>query len=135
MNNSTRLLAAIAAGTVVALALALLGFGALRFSWPAYAAAEPNKAYSLAMLLSRLTLGVLCTGVAGAVAARVAPDDRRAPWLLGALVLAVSIPGHLYPGYLWNDYPAWYHLVYLAYLVPIAGLAGRRSQAMIKHQA
>lgn len=48
----------------------------------------------------------------------------RASWLTGAFFVAVSIPDHLYPGFVWNDYPVWYHAVYLSYLVPVAGLAG-----------
>jgi hypothetical protein len=40
----------------------------LRSVWPAYALAEPDKAYTLGMLLSRLTVGVVCTLAAGAVA-------------------------------------------------------------------
>ena len=30
--------------------------------------------------------------------------------LAGVIILAVSIPDHLYPGHLWDAFPAWYHV-------------------------
>jgi hypothetical protein len=91
--------------------------------WPEYAAAEPTKAYSLVMLISRLSAGALCTACAAVVTTMVARDRGQAAWWLGVLFLAVSLPSHLFQ--VWADYPAWYHVVYLSYLVPIAGLIGR----------
>ena len=51
------------------------------------------------------------------------------PWLAGGIMLAASIPDHLYPGWLWDAYPAWYHLTYLAYIVPVAWIAGCSAHA------
>jgi hypothetical protein len=111
---------ALAAGCVTALIIAVTGFALLQTLWPGYALAEPTKAYSLAMYVARLSLGVAGTAGAALVTHAVARDKRRAAWWLGGLFLAVSVPVHLYE---WRDYPAWYHIVYLAYLVPIAGMA------------
>ncbi|MEG3143446.1 hypothetical protein U1839_02155 [Sphingomonas sp. RT2P30] len=123
MTFTVRQGAALAAGGATALAIALAATLAARGLWPAYAAAEPHKTYSVVMFVARLAIGALGTGVAAGVATRVAGDAGKAAWWLGGFFLALSLPLHLYV--LWADYPAWYHLIYLSYLVPIAGLAGR----------
>jgi hypothetical protein len=90
---------------------------------PGYATAEPTKAYTLTMLFARLTVGIVCTASAGAAAAFAAKRNPRAALWVGLAALAVSTPVHLFE--VWADYPAWYHFVYLGYLVPVATVAGR----------
>lgn len=123
MKSTLRLTAGLVVGCMTAVAIASAGFALLRALWPEYAAAEPTKAYSLAMLFSRLTVGVLCTAGAACVTTIVAGDNGKAAWWLGTLFLVLSLPSHLY--YVWADYPVWYHFVYLFYLVPVAGLTAR----------
>jgi len=89
--------------------------------WTAYALAAPTKAYTIAMLLGRLTVAVADSATAGCVAARV--GGPQAAWWLGILLVACSTPVHLIS--VWTDYPLWYHLAYLLPLVPVTGLAGR----------
>jgi hypothetical protein len=62
-------------------------------------------------------------GTGACVTTVVARDQGRAAWWLGTVILLISLPNHLY--FVWRDYPWWYHAVYLAYLVPVAGLSGR----------
>ena len=126
-----RLIAALLAGCATALAVAALEFSLLRAIWPAYVAAEPTKAYTLGMLWARLSIAAVLTAVAGGVATLVARDDGRAAWWLGVLFFLVSLPPHLYT--VWNDYPAWYHAVYLLSLIPIAGYSGRFVGAALPH--
>jgi hypothetical protein len=57
------------------------------------------------------------------IATRVARDAGTAARWLGGVVLAMSLWDHLVR--VWADYPAWYHLVYLSYLLPLAVLSGR----------
>lgn len=123
MKGTSRFIAALVAGTVCAIVVARLEFGVLRALWPAYAAAEPEKAYTLAMMFSRLSIGVVSTAVAACVTTLVAGDSGRAAWWLGLLFIVISSPFHLY--YVWDDYPAWYHFVYLGYLAPVAGFSAR----------
>jgi hypothetical protein len=99
-------------------------FALLRVIWSDYALAEPEKAYTLAMLLVRLFIFSSMIAATSGVATFVARDNRF-PWITGGVILALSIPGHVYPGYAWDDYPAWYHIVYLLSIVPIAVIAGR----------
>ena len=82
------------------------------------------------MLFVRLAVGALSAAAACGTTG-VAGDKGRAAWWLGALFLVVSLPDHLYPGSAWNDYPVWYHLVYLFSLVRVTGLAARLFRNLI----
>lgn len=122
MSSTLRLLTGVLVGFAGWLALGAVGFFLLRTSWSAYALAEPDKAYTLAMLLSRLIVGVVSSVAAGCIATTVAKGDARAAWWLGGLLLLVSAPVHLVD--VWADYPAWYHFAYLVPLMPITGFGG-----------
>jgi hypothetical protein len=98
----------------------LIGLAALSALWPAYASAVPTKAYSTAMLLSRLGVSVAASIVAGLVAGAL--GGPRASRTMGYVLTAVSAVIHV--GIVWPDYPVWYHMVYLLSLVPITALAG-----------
>ena len=123
MGFNARFVLAQILGIAIAVAIGGSGFFLLRNLWPDYAVAVPEKAYTVAMLIARLSLGVVATAVAAWVATSVAGDKGRAACWIGGLFLAVSLPNHLFV--VWDDYPVWYHAVYLAYLGPIAGLTGR----------
>ncbi len=125
-DPKVRLFVALAAGCVTAAVIASVATILARALWPDYALAEPTKAYTLAMLLARLAAGALSTAGAAIVTSLIARENRRAVWWLGILFVALSLPQH-FPviGASWADYPVWYHFVYLAYLVPIAVLAGK----------
>src|SRR5262249_35256679 len=98
----------------------------LRMLWPAYATAEPHKAYNLQMLISRLMVDVACSLAGGFLAATVAKSNAAA-WVLGALLLFESSRIHFFK--VWADYPSWYHFAYLLSLMPViragAHLSGR----------
>jgi hypothetical protein len=123
MKGTVRPLASLVVGCAGGVACAAVGFTILRALWPAYAAAEPEKAYTLAMLVSRLILGALSIAGAAGITTIIAGDNGRAAYWLGGVALLISLPIHLY--YEWSSYPIWYHIVYLSYLVPIAGLSAR----------
>jgi hypothetical protein len=121
--KSLRLVASLVLGCVAAVAIARVAFPLLGTLWPAYAEAAPAKSFTLAMLFARLAIAAGLTVAAAAVATFVARDGGRAAWILGGLFVLLSLPSHLH--YVWNDYPAWYHAVYLLSLVPLAGYSGR----------
>lgn len=110
-------------GCATVVALAQVVFPLLAALWPAYAAAAPTKAYTLAMLFTRLAIAAGLAVVAAAVTTLVARDGGRAAWILGGLFVLLSLPSHLHS--VWDDYPAWYHAVYLLSLVPLAAWSGR----------
>jgi hypothetical protein len=118
-----RRLVAIIVGAGVGVALAVTATIAVRHLWSAYVIAEPTKAYSLPMLFARLAVGALCMVAAAWASTRVARDAGTAARWLGGVVLAGSLWVHLVR--VWADYPAWYHVVYLSYLVPLAAMGGR----------
>ncbi len=118
-----RIAAAIATGVVVWWLVLGAGIALLRLGFPGYVEVEPEKAYSLGMLFARLLVFSSTIVAVALVAAWVAADVRLA-WVAGALILALSIPDHLVPGFVWDDYPVWYHLVYLASILPLALTGG-----------
>ncbi len=119
-----RVFAALTLGWATSWVVLTGGFELLRATWPGYAAADPEKAYTLTMLFVRLLIFSSMIAATSGVATLVA-GDRRIAWIAGGLILALSIPPHLYPGYVWDDYPAWYHIVYLLSILPCAVFAGR----------
>ncbi len=124
-----RFVAGLALGWAISWAILAGGFALLRVVWPDYALAEPDRAYTLAMLFVRLVIFTAMIAATAGVATLAAGDERVA-LIAGGLILALSIPPHLYPGYVWNDYPGWYHIGYLLSILPIAVLAGQLVQRL-----
>lgn len=118
-----RLVASLVLGCATVVAIAQVAFPLLGALWPAHAEAAPTKAYTLPMPFARLAIAAGLTVAAAAVATFVARDGGRAAWVLGGLFVLLSLPSHLH--HVWDDYPAWYHAVYLLSLVPLVGYSGR----------
>src|SRR5262245_55506620 len=98
-------------GVVAGLALWLISVtvaGAmLRVSWPAYASVADTLAFTVPMLIARLSIGGVATIAAGAVASAIAPRSMIARLVPGVLLLLAFIPVHIS---LWDKFPVWYHL-------------------------
>jgi len=124
-----RFIASLVVGCGVVVALSAVAFSALRALWPEYVAAEPDKAFTLGMLFARLGIAAVLTIAAACAATLVAGDRGVAAACLGALFLVVSLPAHL--DYVWDDYPAWYHFVYLVSLVPLAYGSARALRSVV----
>jgi hypothetical protein len=120
-----RTIGAIVAGAVAWEAVVLLATLAGRLVWPAYAAVETRRSFALDMLLSRLAVGALATLVFGVVVAWVARSDRRMIRVILALWLTYSVVDHYL---VWDQFPVWYHLVYLVYIVPLVLLGEKLAQ-------
>ncbi len=73
--------------------------------------------FTLPMKIARLSIAVVASLAAGAVARIVAPASRWVPWIAGGALLAMFLPVHLL--YVWSKFPVWYHLTFL--LVPPVG--------------
>ncbi len=117
-----RAVAALFAGALAWKAVATLFTLVGNLIWPAYAAVEVQRTFTLDMLASRLAVGALATLVFGVVAAWVASGDQRIFRLALAAWLTFSVLDHYL---VWDQFPVWYHLLYLAYIVPVAILGGR----------
>jgi uncharacterized membrane protein (Fun14 family) len=91
----------------------------LRISWPDYAAAEKPMTFDFAMMLARLVTGAIASVCAGYAATWVAKGSALAARVLVVLLLLVFLPVHYA---LWNVFPAWYHLTFLASLIVLPPL-------------
>ena len=117
-----RQIAGVVAGLFVWMLIGATGFWLLRELWPAYASVEPDFDFTLAMLFSRLFVGVAC-GIGAGIAIRLLVGKRsRVPWVVGAIFLIVWVPFHIS---IWERFPAWYHLFFLLTLAPLIALGAR----------
>ncbi len=117
-----RAIGAMIAGAVAWEAVVLLATLAGRIVWPAYAEVEMQRTFALDMLLLRLAVGAAATLAFGMVVTWVARGDKRTIRVIIALGLLYSLVDHFL---VWDQFPVWYHLLYLAYIVPLALLGGR----------
>jgi hypothetical protein len=74
-------------------------------------------------LLGVLALSVVCSLAGGVVAAKVGKERARAAVMGNAILLLVS--GIAIQASIWALMPVWYHLVFLALLVPVTLMGGR----------
>ena len=101
----------------------------LRYGWHDYAAVEKAMTFTLPMMVARLSISGVSSIVGGAVAAWVG-KGKRAPLVAGVILLLLFAPVHYS---IWDKFPAWYHLTFLASLPLLSWLGGalvrRRSVA------
>ena len=100
---------------------------ALRASWPHYHEAETAFNFTFAMKLTRLVLGAISTISAGFVAAWLGKRRMKSAVFTGIVLLGLFIPGHYR---IWDKFPVWYHLTFLASLLPLTLLG-----AALNHRA
>jgi hypothetical protein len=106
-------------GLIVYAIIGSFGLYLLLKCWPAYNIASKDKSYTLYMLLSRLSIGIISSVLAGIIATKIA--NAKSAWLVGAIVFCFAAYTHLFR--VWTDYPAWYHFSYLLPIIPITGLS------------
>src|SRR5262245_16844652 len=111
----------VVAGLVAWVVLVSIGGLIIRLSWPAYASVEAAMAFTLPMLIVRLSIGAVATLGAGLVTAVIAPRSARALVMTGGILIVGFIPVHIG---LWDKFPVWYHLTFLLSLVPLTWLGG-----------
>ena len=109
---------AIIAGLVAWVLVATVINLAFRFSWPAYAAVEASMVFTVSMLAMRVAVGAVASLCAGLVVALVGAR-RTAAFILAVVLLIFFLPVHYG---LWDRFPIWYHLVFLASLVVLPPL-------------
>jgi hypothetical protein len=87
---------------------------ALRLTWPDYAQVEKAMTFTLPMMAARLVVGAISSLFAGGVVAWIAKRDKRAVNVMVIALLLMFVPLHYE---LWDRFPLWYHVVFLASLV------------------
>ena len=74
------------------------------------------------LLLSHIVIVTVVAAVSGYVAALVARENKRAPLVLGFVLLAIGL---LKVVMSWPYVPMWYHIVFTALLLPMAIVGGK----------
>jgi hypothetical protein len=74
------------------------------------------------ILIMHLVRAIIITLMSGFLAAFIARGNRYAPLGLGILLLLF---GAMVQAMAWNYIPVWYHIVFLALLIPVSILGGR----------
>jgi hypothetical protein len=117
-----RKVAGVAAGLVGWFLVASVANLLLRVSSPGYAEAEQSLNFTLGMLLARLAVGALSSVCAGLATTWIARGHGMSVKVLGVVLIALFIPVHYG---LWDKFPLWYHLIFLASLLPLTLLGAR----------
>lgn len=74
------------------------------------------------LLLSHVVIGSVVSMISGLLSAVVAGENRRAPLVLGFLLLALGL---LKAAMSWPYVPIWYHVIFTALLLPMAVVGGK----------
>jgi len=91
-----------------------------RYGWQDYAAVEKTMTFTLPMMAARLAMSGISSVASGAVAAWV-DKGKWAPLVAGVILLLLFVPIHLS---IWDKFPVWYHLAFLASLPLLSWLGG-----------
>ena len=121
-----RSIGAVFAGMVVFSVLWIGSNAALAAAYPDIIMAG-QPLFHVPMLLTLIAVCVVCSVVAGYVTGTTAARDAvRHAWALGVAQLALGI---FFEVSSWNLLPVWYHLVFLALLIPGNVFGGSWSEA------
>lgn len=93
----------------------------LRHGWHSYATVERAMTFSLPMMVARLSISGVGSLVSGVVAGWI-DKTGWASLVSGAILLLLFLPLHYS---LWDRFPVWYHLTFLASLPLLGWLGGR----------
>ncbi|MEJ7847394.1 MAG: hypothetical protein WKF92_04805 [Pyrinomonadaceae bacterium] len=74
------------------------------------------------LLLSHIVIASTVAMISGFLAALVARENKRAPLILGFLLLAVGLVKVVMS---WPYVPIWYHVIFTAILLPMAIIGGK----------
>ena len=119
-----RNIGAIIAGLVAWVVIATILDRGMRFFWPEYAAAVPVMVFTLPMMFARLSEGAVTTIASGFVNRLIARTSLWSALIQGAVILLLFLPIHYN---LWHNFPVWYHLTFLGYLIPLTVLGAALS--------
>jgi len=116
-------------------AWAIVWFGServLSVIWPAFGAQQ--SAFQAAIenevpftgettfLLTQIVLATVVSVISGFLAALVAGENKRAPLILGVLLLAMGL---LKAFMSWPLVPVWHHIIFTAILLPMTIIGGK----------
>ena len=114
-----RNIGAILAGLVAWVVIATVLDRAIRLCWPEYDAAVPSIVFTLPMMFERLGEGAITTIAGGIINRLIARGSLWPAAVQGVVILLLFLPTHYK---LWHNFPIWYHLTFLGYLIPLTVL-------------
>lgn len=117
-----RAITGVVTGLVAWILIATIGNLAVRAAWPGYAEVEAAMKFTPEMMMCRLLVGALSSLGAGWLAARITNQNSGAIYALAGILLVVFAPVHYA---LWEKFPLWYHVVFLASLAVMTVLGAR----------
>jgi hypothetical protein len=110
-----RKIGGVVAGVVTWFLIASAGNGVLRVTWPGYPEVEVAKMFTPGMLFARLFVGAISSLCAGFVAAWITNRSVLVIKFLTGVLVVIFLPVVT----LWERFPLWYHVVFLASLVAV----------------
>jgi len=114
-----RNIGAILAGLVAWVVIATVLDRGIRLCWPEYDAAVPSIVFTLPMMFARLGEGAITTVAGGIINRLIARGSLWPAAVQGVVILVLFLPTHYK---LWHNFPIWYHLTFLGYLIPLTVL-------------
>jgi hypothetical protein len=114
-----RNIGAILAGLVAWVVIATVLDRGIRLCWPEYDAAVPSIVFTLPMMFARLGEGAITTVAGGIINRLIARGSLWPAAVQGVVILLLFLPTHYK---LWHNFPIWYHLTFLGYLIPLTVL-------------
>jgi hypothetical protein len=99
------------------------GFGAHQRAFEAAVANGGQFTADTTLLLMHIVLGSIVSVMSGFLAALIAGENKRAPLVLGFLLLvAIGLPKLVLS---WPYVPIWYHVIFTALLIPMTIMGGK----------
>jgi len=98
------------------------GFGAHQRAFQAAIENGGQFTANTTLLLTHIVLGSIVSVLSGFLAALIAGENKRAPLVLGVLLVAVGL---LKVVLSWPYVPIWYHVVFTSLLIPMTILGGK----------
>ena len=98
------------------------GFGAHQRAFEAAVANGGQFTADTTLLLIHIVLGSIVSVLSGFLAALIAGENKRAPLVLGLLLVALGL---LKAVMSWPYVPIWYHVIFTALLFPMTIVGGK----------
>ena len=98
------------------------GFGAHQRAFEAALANGGQFTADTTLLLMHIVLGSIVSVMSGFLAALIAGENKRAPLVLGFLLVAFGL---LKVVLSWPYVPIWYHVIFTALLIPMTIMGGK----------
>ncbi len=103
-------------------------YGSHQYAFQAAMVNQTSFTPDSTILLLHLVRAAIISIMAGFLAALIARENRRAPLILGVLLLLFGIGVQAVA---WSYLPIWYHLVFLAMLIPFTVIGGRLKRTTV----